>query len=453
MTSGLVLILVVAGAYLAAHVAFEYLAKRFLIVSGAEYLVLGILLGPEVSGLIRTNVVDSFGPFLVLAIGWMGAAIGAQFHLPTLLRVRGPFYQVAFLQTVLSLGVVGAAMTATFAWVTGEPWHAVVVPGVVLGCIAAASTLTGLRLVAHRRLNRRVLVRQIEVASGMDAAVAITGFSILLCLFHAAPPAEVRPPTPTEWVVVSILIGCLGGALFHLFLGQERDRDRLFISLVGAITLASGAAAFTRLSPLLPTMLIGAILVNTTRNRYEIKAVLSAVQRPIHFLLLVFAGAAWTPVESVWIIPILLFFVVRIFAKVGSARIAARVSGLLPALGPHWGRALLGQGSLATAIALNYRLYDTSALPNVVFTAALVSVLLTDLLSARFVRAALLRHQRESGGVEMVPVAEAEHEEREREEARERRKQQRQSQQDQASLAGRPGPPGPPGPPGAEGGA
>jgi Kef-type K+ transport system membrane component KefB len=307
---------------------------------------------------------------------------------------------VAFLQTVLSLAVVGATMTAVMAYVLGEPWRAVVVPGVVLGCVAAASTLTGIRLVAHRRLDRRVLVRQIEVASGMDAAVAIAVFGLVLCLYHAAPPADVRPPTPTEWAVVAILIGCLGGALFHLFLNREQDRDRLYLSLVGALTLASGAAAFTRLSPLLPTMLIGAILVNTTGNRHEIRAVLSAVQRPVHFLLLVFAGAAWRPTEAYWILPIVVFIAVRFLAKVGSARIAARASGMLPGLGPHWGRALLGQGSLATAIALNYRIYDTSALPNVVFTAALVSVLLTDLLSARFVRAVLLRQQRESGTVE-----------------------------------------------------
>jgi Kef-type K+ transport system membrane component KefB len=239
----------------------------------------------------------------------------------------------------------------------------------------------------------------------MDAAVAIAVFGLVLCLYHAAPPADVRPPTPTEWAVVAILIGCLGGALFHLFLGRERDRDRLYLSLVGALTLASGAAAFTRLSPLLPTMLIGAILVNTTGNRHEIRSVLSAVQRPVHFLLLVFAGAAWRPVEPYWILPIVGFIAVRILAKVGSARIAARTSGMLPALGPHWGRALLGQGSLATAIALNYRIYDTSALPNVVFTAALVSVLLTDLLSARFVRAVLLRQQRESGPAAAAPDA------------------------------------------------
>ena len=36
MSEGLILVLVVAASYLAARVAFEWLAKRFFIVSGAE---------------------------------------------------------------------------------------------------------------------------------------------------------------------------------------------------------------------------------------------------------------------------------------------------------------------------------------------------------------------------------------------------------------------------------
>jgi hypothetical protein len=47
--------------------------------------------------------------------------------------------------------------------------------------------------------------------------------------------------------------GCVGGSLFHLFLGNERDIDRLFIPIAGAVILVSGAAGL-RVSPLLPTI-------------------------------------------------------------------------------------------------------------------------------------------------------------------------------------------------------
>lgn len=397
MTSGLILVAVVAAGYLAARLAAGALARRLLIVSGAEYLVLGVLLGPRVAGLISANVIDSFGPFITLAIGWMGAAIGSEFHLKRMLRFRGELYQVAFIEAVLVVAVVGGAMLALFTR-GGVPLDEALAPAVILGAIAVTTSASGIALAARRlardRAARTPLLRQLQVAGGMDAAVGILTFSIMLCLVHVPPPGDVRPPTPTEWAVISLGIGVVGGIVYHLFLGGERDPDRLFIALAGAITLASGAAAYARLSPLLPTMLIGAILANTARNRHEIGVVLHRVHRPLYLVLLIFAGAAWRVPGRGWVIPLVAFVVIRLVATLGSARLATRLSGMSGALGRDWGMALIGQGSLAAAIALNYRIFDDSDLSNVVFTVALVSVLATDLLSARVVRAVVRRHHR-----------------------------------------------------------
>lgn len=54
-----ILVLIVAGAYLAPHWAFEWLGARYVLVSGAEYLRLGILLGPPVSGVLHASIRDA----------------------------------------------------------------------------------------------------------------------------------------------------------------------------------------------------------------------------------------------------------------------------------------------------------------------------------------------------------------------------------------------------------
>ncbi|HEU4700074.1 MAG TPA: hypothetical protein VFS40_12905 [Gemmatimonadales bacterium] len=394
MSAGLVLVVVVAGAYLAAHLVFEWLARRFLIVSGAEYLLLGILIGPNVSNLVSASVVSSFAPFMVLALGWTGAVIGTQFHLPTLLRVRARYSQVAFLEALLTLVVVTAVMAVGLAAQFERPTAAVLEPAVTLGAIATTSSLWGIALITRRLRHRAVIVRQLEVAAAVDAFVGITAFGLLLCWRHAAPPGLARAPTTTEWAVITVAIGAVGGALFHLFLHGERKPDRLYVSLIGALTLASGAAAHLQLSPLLPTMLIGAILINTSRNPATIRDALNTVHRPLYYVLLVFAGAAWRPTVGAALLPVLLFLAIRTAAKMGGADLAARLAGTRGTLGPDWGRALLGQGRLATAIALNYLILDGAPLAEVVFTATVASVLLTDLASARLV-ASVVRQYRE----------------------------------------------------------
>lgn len=389
MSTTLILILVVAGAYLAAHVAFEWLARRFSIISGAEYLLLGILLGPQVAGLMSPNVVGAFGPFITLALGWIGALVGAQFYLPGLSRIPALHFLVAFTEAVLSFVVVAGAMVGVMIWWFPLTLTEAAIPAVAMAAIATASAPTGIAVIQRKIGRSKPVVRQLEVATAIDALIAILAVGLLLSIAYVGPALDPRTPTATEWAVISVGIGIVGGALFLLFLGGEREIDRLFIALSGAIILASGAAAHLRLSPMLPAMLIGFILVNTSANRAEIKEVLGRVERPLYFVLLIFAGAAWAPGGNSWIVPILLFLIARIIAKVGGGWLAAAVYGATPLLGRGWGQALLGQGGLAIAIGLSYQIGNDRPFADLVFTAAIVSVLLTDLSAARFARSAI----------------------------------------------------------------
>lgn len=396
MSAGLILIVIIVAAYLAAHVLFDWLGRRFLIVSGAEYLLLGILVGPEVSGFLNATVVGQFAPFMTLALGWIGALIGAQFYLKELIRIEAVYYKVAFLEAIGSMLATAGASALLLIYFLGAALTEAVIAGIALGAIATASAPSGIALVARETNLRGPLVQQLEVSTAIDALVAIVTFGIMLAIVHAAPVGITRPPTPTEWAVITLAIGFVGGALFHLFLGEETDPDRLFIALGGALVLASGAAAYLRLSPLLPALIIGAVLVNTSRNATSIRDVLARVEKPLYYVLLLFVGAAWSREPGlIWLVPVLLFLVVRVIAKLGSARLAARLQGTLKAVGPSWGRALLGHGGLAVALAFNYQLLEEMPFRSVVFTAAIVSVLLTDLTSARLVRdvVAAYRHR------------------------------------------------------------
>jgi hypothetical protein len=284
--------------------------------------------------------------------------------------------------------------------VFGLPWQTALVPAVALGAIAAVSAPTGIEVVARRLMQRGTVVRQLQVATAVDAFVGIATLGLLLSIYHPGDLAPGYRITPTEWVVITLGMGITGGALFHLFLGNDSTVDRLFISLGGAIILISGAASYLHLSPLLAALVFGATLTNTSRHRELIARTLSNAERPFYFVLLIFAGASWTPSLRAWIIPVALFIVARVLGKIWTARIGAWVTGQTSVLGKDWGLALLGQGGLALALALDYVALESAELGNVVFTAAIASVLLTDVMSARIVQsvlAPLLGARRSSG--------------------------------------------------------
>ena len=383
MSATLSLILIVGAAFLAAHVLFDWLARRFRIVSGAEYLLLGILLGPQVAGLMSAEVVQSFGPFMTLAIGWTGAAVGMQLFLPALLQVPSIVYRTAMLQAAIAFVFVSAVMAAGLSWAFNLSYAQIILPAITLGAIAVSSASSAVPVLGEDEPHP--IVEQLRTTALVDSVIAIFVFAILLCVAHVEVDIGTRALTATEWAVIGVGIGVVGGTLFHLFIGSEEDPDRLFIALAGSVILASGAAAYLRLSPLMPTLLIGAILVNTARNRDELVAQMASIERPLYFILLIFAGAAWRPSSYNWALPVLLFVLVRFVAKLGAARLAVRIERRTQELGTNWGRALFTQGTLGLGIALNYSLNDSQIVPNVVFTAAIASVLVNDLFGARII--------------------------------------------------------------------
>jgi Kef-type K+ transport system membrane component KefB len=394
LSSALSLILIVGAAFVAAHVLFDWLARRFRIVSGVEYLLLGILLGPQVSGFMSAEVVQSFGPFITLALGWTGASLGMQLYLPRLLQTPAIVYRTAILESIIAFSVVTGVMIAAFSWAFDLTTAQVVLPAVTLGAIAASTASSAVPLFVETE-QPHPIVEQLQISALVGSVLAIFIFGILLCIVHVPVDIGARPLTATEWVAVSLGIGVVGGTLFHLFIGSEHDPDRLFIAMAGSVILGSGAAAYLRLSPLLASLLIGAILINTARNREELVRLMASVEKPLYFVLLIFAGAAWRPSQYSWALPVLLFVVVRIAAKLGAARLAVRLERRMPELGLNWGRALLTQGPLALAIGLNYSMNDTQIVPNVVFTAAVASVLANDLFGARIIAALIGEPERE----------------------------------------------------------
>jgi hypothetical protein len=389
MQTTLAALTVITVGYILAYLVFDRLRDRYGYVGGAEYVIIGFLLGPHITGLLGAVQVQDLTPIVSLALGWLGMLLGTYFRLPSLALVSGEHLRSAFAEALTTFGCALLILTLLFHLGLGYGWPETMVQAVTLASVATLSSPAAVDVVA-RRQRGSAIGPVLQLTARIDAVVAVAAFGLILAIFHQGQVApSVRPPTATEWAVINLGIGVACGVLFHLFLGPRshlegpEGNSRLFVALAGAIVIASGASYYLNLSPIFTNVILGFILTNTGSAHRDVTGLLRATERPVYLALLIFAGAAWSPGprELLFIAPV--FVLIRLFARLAGGWLAGTRVVPPELKTPRLGRALLAQGGLAVALAVNYGQVHPELNPDLLLTATLVSVLLFEIVAGR----------------------------------------------------------------------
>jgi hypothetical protein len=391
MQTTLAALAVITVGYILAYLLFDRLRDRFGYVGGAEYVVIGFLLGPRVTGLLGAAQVQDLTPIVSLALGWLGMLLGIYFRLPTMALINGVHLRIAFSEALTTFGCALAALLGLFHYVAGSSWTDAAVQAVTLAAIATLSSPVAVDAVSRRLSGARSPIFPVlQLSARIDALVAVAAFGLILAIFHQGQVSpSVRPPTATEWGVINLAVGVASGVLFHLFLGPRGHLDeaegasRLFVALAGAIVVASGASYYLNLSPIYTNLILGFILANSGTAHRDVARLLLATERPVYLALLIFAGAAWSPGSPQLLFIAPLFVVVRLGARFLGGWVAGRLVAPPELRNPRLGRALLAQGGIAVALAINYTQVRPDLNPDLILTATLVSILLFEIVASR----------------------------------------------------------------------
>ncbi len=389
MQTTLAALAVITVGYILAYLVFDRLRDRFGYVGGAEYVVIGFLLGPRVTGLLGAEEVQDLTPLVSLALGWLGMLLGTYFRLPSLAVVDAIHLRIAFSEALVTFGGALAFLLALFHWVAGYAWQEASFQAVTLAAVATLSSAAAIDAVTRRAGRASSILPVLQLTARIDALVAVVAFGVLLAVFHQGQVSlKVRPPTATEWAVINLAVGVCSGVLFHLFLGPRQRNDtegdsRLFVALAGAIVVASGASYYLNLSPIYTNLVLGFILANSGSAHQDVTRLLLRTERPVYLALLVFAGAAWSPSspELLFVAPV--FVLVRLVTRFGGGWVAGALVAPPSLRSPGLGRALLAQGGIAVALAVNYTQVRPDLNADLILTATLVSVLLFDIVASR----------------------------------------------------------------------
>jgi hypothetical protein len=398
MQTTLAALAVITVGYILAYLVFDRLRDRFGYVGGAEYVIIGFLLGPRMTGLLGAEEVQDLTPIVSLALGWLGMLLGTYFRLPAFARIDTSHLRIAFTEALATFGCALAALLALFHYVSGYAWADAIIQAVTLAAVATLSSAAAVDALSRRHSPVSPLVPVLQLTARIDALIGVAAFGLLLAIFHQGQVSlTVRPPTATEWAVINLAVGVSSGVLFHLFLGprsqfqESQGGSRLFVALAGAIVVASGASYYLNLSPIYTNLVLGFILANSGSAHRDVTRLLLNTERPVYLALLIFAGAAWSPSSPELLFVAPLFVIIRLGARFIGGWVGGGLSAP-PALRAPWlGRALLAQGGIAVALAVNYTQVRPDLNGDLILTATLVSVLLFDIVASREVSLVVAR--------------------------------------------------------------
>jgi len=324
-----------------------------VLAAGGPLVLLGLVLGPGID-LINRPVLGALAPVTALAIGWIGAALGARFEWRYVRRIGRGTWLLAGLSAAAAFAVV-----ALGAWLLGRvvpalatAWTPRLPALLTLGAVAAASGPGAVTLVARAVGIRTSVTRAFSLAAALETVCAALAFTLPLAL-HRTHQLVAWELTWLAWLVFAVGSGALVGIVFLSLTRRRPERAELGFVLLATLLFGAGVGYAAELSPFLVCALATALIVNASPRRHAVRRVLADWEPPIYAILLVIAGALLT-LPTLWIlVAVPLLGAARAAAKWAAVRYgggALRLGGFPP----HGGLGTVAQGAAAIAMGLNF---------------------------------------------------------------------------------------------------
>jgi len=408
MSLTLLLVALVTFAFAAGHWLTRY-ASRVVVLGGAEYVLVGLLLGPQMPwALLSVEAVGRLQPLINLLLGLAGFTLGLRARraasssdhaLGAVLATLGMFAinTAVFLFALsrwmptsegagfyLQQPLLRWGSSVLEIWVSSEQLWV----GVGLGASATVASSSVIRSLRLRRHAAGKVSDFVSSCANVSEIVGVAALGLLLASTRATSGTSEASLTIVEWSLSTVALGVVCGVLFGLFIGRESDSPRLFLATVGLVTFASGVGSALGVSPLFTNLLAGVTVSLISPHSQSLMSQLQRLNHPLFVLLMIFAGTLWSPVTGVlWWMPVI-YVGARFLALRAMLRFADRIVLAEPTFALRLGNSLLGQGALAVAIGINLALRAREH-AGIVLTTVLIGVLVSDLFSLRFLRRVL----------------------------------------------------------------
>jgi len=364
--------------------------------SSVEWVVLGVVIGPQALGVVSSSVIENVQSIVLVALSWLMLTFGVHYGVTSTGRVSIGRAVVAIVNAIVTAGAVFAAVYFLVPRVAPELAKDKLSLALGIAAVSCETTRHVMRWVRERHGARGPLVDLLEDVASAEDLVPIALVVALFVLEAKSKIAWLGPPA-VSGVTVGLGVGL--GALAALLLGREFRLRESWGTVFGISLLAIGVSAMVGLAYVAVCFILGATLVLASRHAGEIRAMLGPTERGALLPILIVCGVRIEPQNLIHTAEIFaIVFAARALSKVILARLVVgsreRVSGLV-------GLGMMSSGALSMCLALTCAMTFRGSVGSTILVVAAALAVVGELVGPPSLRASLKR----AGELHPVEVA------------------------------------------------
>lgn len=384
--------------------AFAYIGNALLapgqartpgLPSGAQFIGLGFLLGPHALGVVPSDAADSFRPLAIAATSWLGLILGTAYGYTGDRRLSPRAFFLGFGFSAISAAAIGVCVYATAKWLVHMPESDSRLLALATGLAGCETSRQSVRWAVERGAKPGRLLHLLEELADTYEVVPLVGLAFL---FAMAPAPEGSLPLPFwGWIGLPVLLGVILGSTSALLLSSFTQAKETWGALLGAALLGTGVAWRLGLSPVTGLFVMGVCLSLASRQASQLRLLLSRSEPGVLLPMLLLAGALLRlPSDSGSLSVVAAAVGGRLFTRWLLGFVTGSIARSGPELSHRFGWSLCCTGTINALLALSFALRFPGTVGDIVLATAAVGGITGDVIGAIGLRQALFTSEAEA---------------------------------------------------------
>ncbi len=337
------------------------LSQKLKILKVVGYLILGIIIGPEILNIIPQHFVDDSHIISDLSLSLISVLVGANLKYNVIKEVWKQIAVISIFEAIFTFIFISVSFYLLFDFLDFklESKYRFII-AILFGGLATATAPATILAIIHELKIKNSFSSFLLGVVATDNALSLIQFSFIIIftnvVINSGDFTYITFLMIIPTVLLTILVGVIGAFISEIIDRIFKDNSSVkTTSTLGMIFVVFALSKHWGLEPLLSSLVMGITMSNLSNEFYLVKEEFDYHLKDIIFLLFFTISAMHLNIKFLITMPIvvILYIIFRILGKIIGVWVGANVSGANSLIKKYLGIALFPQAGIAIGLALS----------------------------------------------------------------------------------------------------